>query len=56
MILGISLINNAWLYQIEWRSPALQLPTDDGVCIFPRSSQSSKFINRLAWVTPYDLT
>ncbi|BCL39654.1 DUF1392 family protein [Nostoc sp. MS1] len=56
MILGMSLINNAWLYQVEWRSPALRLPTDEGVCIFPKSTQPGKFINRLAWVTPHDLT
>lgn len=56
MILGMSLINNAWLYQVEWRSPALRLPTDEGVCIFPKSAQQGKFINRLSWVTPHDLT
>ena len=54
-ILGLTLINNAWLYQVEWRSPVLKLSTDEGVCIFPRSSQSSKFINRLAWIIPTDL-
>ncbi|WP_414756614.1 DUF1392 family protein [Anabaena sp. CCY 9910] len=56
MILGMSLINNAWLYQVEWKSPALKLPTDEGVCIFPKSAQQGKFINRLSWVTPHDLT
>ncbi|BAY73284.1 hypothetical protein NIES23_61120 (plasmid) [Trichormus variabilis NIES-23] len=56
MILGMSFINNAWLYQVEWRSPALRLSTDEGVCIFPKSTQQGKFINRLSWVTPHDLT
>ncbi|MBD2255175.1 DUF1392 family protein [Nostoc parmelioides] len=56
MILGMSLINHAWLYQVEWKSPALKLPTDEGVCIFPKSTQQGKFINRLSWVTPHDLS
>lgn len=56
LILGLTLINNNWLYQVEWRSPSLQLPTDQGACIFPKSTQQGKFINRLSWVTPNDLS
>ncbi|MBD2505096.1 DUF1392 family protein [Anabaena azotica] len=55
-ILGLTLVNESWLYQVEWRSPSLRLSLDEGVCLFPKSTQPSKFIDRLSWVTPYDLS
>ncbi|QLE59617.1 DUF1392 family protein [Nostoc sp. TCL26-01] len=54
-VLGLQLINGAWFYQIEWKSPYLIVPEDAPICILPQSSSNPKLNSRLAWVTDYDL-
>jgi len=55
-VLGLQLINGSWFYSIEWRSSALVMSENAGVCILPVSDNKPKFNPHLAWVTDYDLT